>query len=315
MRTANRILTIFLSSLVLAALTSPARAQTPAAQAKPAAIVNGEVIPMADLVKLLEKEPPSPNPLTQAQKEEMRKMALDMLVDDVLMRQFLKKSGITVNAAEVNKEFEDLNQALAKQKKTFQDFLKETGQTKEQLQADVIARLQWRGYIIARVPDQVLKAYYDQNKVFFDKEFVRASHILMRVPSKASDSDKAAIRGKLAALRQEILAGKIDFAQAAKTYSDCPSKVNGGDIGHFPYKFAVQDAFARTAFSMRVGDVSDIVATDFGYHLIRVTDRTKGEASNFETMKDWARDVYAQEHELYQQIIFEQRKAARIEVP
>jgi peptidyl-prolyl cis-trans isomerase C len=300
-----------LTSLVLA---SPLRAQAPAAQ-KPAAIVNGEAIPMADLAKLLQKEPPSPHPLTDGQKQEMRKMALDMLIDDILMRQFLKKSGIAVNAADVAKEFEDLNQALAKQKKTLQDFLKETDQTQEQLRADVVARLQWRGYIMAKVPDQLLKAYYDQNKVFFDKVFVRASHILLRVPAKASDAEKGAIRAKLAALRQEILAGKIDFAQAAKTYSDCPSKVNGGDVGHFPYKFAVHDAFAKTAFAMDVGQVSDIVTTDFGHHIIRVTDRTKGEASNFDTMKDWVRDVYAQEHELYQQIILEQRRTARIEMP
>jgi len=315
MRKEIHILTVCLGGLALATLVGRLGAQSPPAPSKPAAIVNGEAIPMADLAKLLDKGTPSPHPLTTGQKDEMRKMALDMLIDDLLMRQFLKKTGIQVSPAEVTKELDDLNQGLAKQKKTFQEFLKDTDQTPEQLRADIVARLQWRGYMMAKVPDPVLKAYYDQNKVFFDKVFVRASHILMRVPAKASDAEKAAVRAKLIALRQDILAGKIDFAQAAKTYSDCPSKTNGGDIGHFPYKFAVQDVFARTAFAMKVGEVSDLVETDFGYHIIRVTDRTKGEISNFETMKDWVRDVYAQEHELYQQIIGEQRRMARIETP
>jgi peptidyl-prolyl cis-trans isomerase C len=307
--------TCCLSGLALAALAGSVAAQAPAAREKPAAIVNGEVIPGAELRKLLDKGPPSVNMLTETQKKEMEQMARDMLIDDVLMRQFLRKSGIAVSPAEVAREMEDLHQALAKQKKSFKEFLAETGQTEEQLRADVVARLQWRAYVTAKVPDAVLRVYYEQNKVFFDKVFVRASHILLRVPAKATPAEKEAIRARLAALRVEILAGKIAFAQAAKTYSDCPSKVNGGDIGNFPFKFAVQEPFARAAFALPKGALSDIVQTDFGYHLILVTDRTKGEPSTFESAKDWVREVYAQEHELYRQVISDQRRTAQIVVP
>jgi parvulin-like peptidyl-prolyl isomerase len=301
--------------LVLAALAGPLHAQAPAAKEGPAAVVNGEVIPQADLQKLLDRTPPSPNPLPEAQKREVRKAALDMLIDDVLLRQFLKRSNIPVNPADVSKEIEDLRQGLVKNKSSLEQFLKETGQTEQQLRADVVARLQWRAYMVAKVPEPELRQYYSENKVFFDKVYVRASHILMRVPPKSSDAEKAAVRARLAGLRQDILAGKIDFAEAAKKYSDCPSKVNGGDIGHFPYKFAVHEPFAKAAFALNKGDVSDIVETEFGYHILKVTDRTAGEPSNFEAMKDWVRDVYAQDHELFQRVIADERSRARIEIP
>jgi parvulin-like peptidyl-prolyl isomerase len=311
----NRItvLTICLSGL-LTLLAGPLHAQTPVAKDKPAAIVNGEVIPLSELQQVLDRLPRSPNPLTAEQKRDMRKMALDMLIDDTLLRQFLKRSGIAVNPADVNKEIEDLRQGLAKNKSSLEQFLKDNGQTMDQLRADLTARLQWKTYLITQVPDSVLKSYYDQNKVFFDKVMVQASHILLRVPGKASASEKAAIRAKLAALRQDILAGKIDFAQAAKTYSDCPSKVNGGDIGHFPYKFAVQESIARAAFTLNKGDISDILETDFGYHILKVTDRTAGEPSDFQKIKDWVRDVYAQDTQLYHRVLERERSSVRIQV-
>jgi parvulin-like peptidyl-prolyl isomerase len=316
MRRGIGVVTGWMGVGLLAALAGPLQAQTPAAKPRPVAVVNGEPIASADLENLLKKEPPQVVMLTNEQKAEMRKTALDMLIDDVLMRQFLKKNVQPVSAAAVQRELTELQDALAKQKpsRTLQDFLKETAQTEQQLRADVAARLQWKAYVTARVPEQAIRAYYDQNKVFFDKVFVRASHILLRVPPKTSLQEKQALRAKLVALRQDIVAGKVDFAQAAKTYSDCPSKASGGDVGHFPYKFAVQEPFARAAFALKVGDLSDVVETEFGYHLIKVTDRTKGEPSNFEAIKDLVRDVYVQEHELYQGIIAEQRKTARIEI-
>lgn len=299
-------------------LASKALGQAPAGRSavpvKAAAIVNGEVIPQAELDKLLEHMPPSPTPLTAEQKQQLRKMALEMLIDDALMRQFLKRTGIPVNPAELAKEWEDLRQGLAKNQSSLEKFLQESGQTEEQLRADLVARLQWKAYLTAQVPDHILRTYYEQNKVFFDKVFVRARHILIRVDPKASPQEKAAARAKLAAIRQDILAGKLDFAQAARLYSDCPSRANGGDIGHFPYKFAVHGNFARTAFALKKGEISDIIETDFGYHILQVLDRTAGEPSTFEGVKDWVREAYAQEHELYQRILQQERSRARIEI-
>lgn len=278
---------------------------------KPAAVVNGEPIPFSEVRSLMEDRP-TPVPVPKQQEEAMRKAALDVLIEDQLMRQFLRKSATPVAAADINKELASLTEMLKKQNKSYAEFLKETKQTEDHLRADIASRLQWKGYLKARLTDQMVKKYYEDNRIFFDKVTVRASHILVKVKPDASQAEKQAAYNKIQAIRQEL--GKVEFADAAKKYSECPSKDKGGDIGYFPYKFVVVEPFARAAFSMKVGEISNVVATDFGYHVIKVTDRTKGEPANFEEIKDAVREVYAQDIDLYQNIINEQRKTARIEV-
>ena len=280
---------------------------------KPAAIVNGETIGISEVLGILEARP-SPVPLTEAQKKELRQSALDMLIDDVLIRQFLQKSVPPVSKSDIDKDMRELVEALQKEKMSLAEFLKKSQQTDEQLKQMIVARQQWRNYLIKRFPDDQAKAYYEQNKLFFDKVHVRASHILVKVPGTASASEKQAALAKIQAIRQEIVSGKMKFEDAARKYSDCPSKERNGDIGPFPYKFVVVEPFARAAFSTKKGDLTDVVTTEFGYHIILVTDRTDGEPSHFEPIKDRIREVMAQDQELHQTIISEQRRNAKIEV-
>jgi parvulin-like peptidyl-prolyl isomerase len=293
---------------------SPVSANIPAARDQAAARINGEMVSMAELKMLLDQRP-YPVSLTQEQKKTIRQAALDMLVDDVLMRQFLAKNAPPVAPAEVTREYQELTEALKKQKKTIHDLLRESGQTDEQLRKDIISRLQWKAYLKARLPEAQVRKYYDDNKPFFDKVFVRASHILVKVPASATAEQKQVLRQKAEAIRQEILAGKLDFAAAATKYSECPSKDKGGDIGQFPYKFVVVEPFARAAFALKVGQVSDIVTSDFGYHVIKVTDRTQPkDVLPYEQIRESVREVWAQDVELMQRVLTEQRKNSKIEV-
>jgi len=308
MKLSLRILAGLAGAVILA---GGARAQVPAQ--KPAAVVNGEPITQSELYAVLKTtQPESTTPLTEAQKKEMQGTALNLLVEDLLMRQYLRKTAPAASPHEIDKEVQELVAALAKDKQTLPEFLKASGQTEGQLRADIAARIQWKNFITPRLTDQAVKQYYDDNKMFFDKVLVRASHILLKVAPNASQSDKQMIHNRMVAIRQEIAAGKIQFQDAAKKYSECPSKENGGDIGLFPYKFAVLEPFAKAAFSMKVGDVSDVVATDFGYHIIKVTDRTNGQPSDFEQLKVEVKEIYAQE--VYQHIFAEQRRTAKIEM-
>ena len=302
---------MMIGAALLGVCAGQARAQgTPE---KPAALVNGEPIPMADVRAIIEARP-SPVPLPAAQQRELRQAALDLLIDDVLMRQFLKKNALPAQPAEVQKEIDELKEALKKKTMTLEQFLREAKQTEEQFRVDVAARVQWKHYLNSRFPEPEVKSYYVANKLLFDKVFVKASHILVKVGPTAPAPDKQNARAKLETIRQEILAGKLDFGVAAEKYSECPSKTKGGDIGSFPYKFFVVDPFAKAAFAMKVGEVSDIVVTDFGYHLIKVTDRTPGETSTYEGVKHTIREVIAQEMDLYQRILAEQRKGSKIDV-
>jgi parvulin-like peptidyl-prolyl isomerase len=277
------------------------------------AVVNGDPILASELEAVLKTVSQPPTPMTEGQKAELRASALNMLIEDLLMRQYLRKNAPAADPKEVEKEVQELVVALAKDnKQTLADFLKQTGQTEVQMRADIAARLQWKSFITPRLTDPTVKQYYDNNKIFFDKVLVRASHILLKVPANASANDRQMIYNRIVAIRQEVMTGKVQFQDAAKKYSECPSKDNGGDIGLFPYKFAVLEPFAKAAFGMKVGDISDVVATDFGYHIIKVTDRTQGQPSNFETIKNEVKEIYAQE--IYQYIISEQRKVAKIDI-
>jgi parvulin-like peptidyl-prolyl isomerase len=280
---------------------------------KPAAVVNGEPIAAIEVRRLLDSRP-YPNALTEDQKKSLRQAAIEMLIEDLLMRQYLRKVVPQVDPTAYKKEVEDLEAALKKQNKTVAQLVRESGQSESQLQTDIISRLQWRTLLQQQCPEAALHKYYDDNKVFFDKVIVRASHILVKVPADAKPGQRELAQQQLQALRQELVAGKMDFAAAAKQYSDCPSKEKGGDIGPFPYKFVVVEPFARAAFALKPGELSEVVNSEFGVHLIKVTERSAGEPANYETMRDMIREVWAQEAELYQRILAEQRKNSKIDV-
>jgi parvulin-like peptidyl-prolyl isomerase len=288
---------------------APAHGQAAQNASKPAAVVNGEVIRFED-VKALAENRPSLVPLPDKLQVEIYKSALEMLIDDMLMRQFLRKNAPAADQAEVEREWKELNQALSKKQMTLDEFLRDSKQTVEQLKADVATRVQWRVYLSVRFSEADAKAYYQANKVFFDKTFVQASHILRMAKNP---DERAKARQMLEVLRQDIVTKKMTFEQAARAYSQCPSKEKGGDIGKFPYKFVVVEPFARAAFAMKVGDVSGIVESDVGMHLIMVTGRIEGPPSKFEEMRETVRETYAQDIELYQKILTEQRSAAKIQ--
>jgi parvulin-like peptidyl-prolyl isomerase len=296
----------------LAIWAGTALAQTPDTQAL-AARVNGEGITLAEVQAVLETRP-SPVPVSKELERELRKAALDMLTEDLLMRQYLRRSAPPANPTDVQKEYDKLFEALKKQSKTFEQFLHEGKMTKEQFRDDVVARLQWKAFLAHRFGEAEVRKYYDANKLYFDNVVVRASHILVKMAPTATAEDKQKAREKLAAIQQEIVSGKVTFEEAARRWSECPSKDKGGDIGPFPYKFVVVEPLARAAFATKKGAMTDIVATEFGLHLVLVTNRTAGEPSQFEQIRDAIRDVMAQEQDLYQHILSDQRKSAKIDV-
>ena len=295
--------------------TPPAGA-APALPAKPAAVVNGEPVPAVDLdrvVDMLLKEKFKVQLPTETQRREVRQEVLGLLINDVLMRQFMQKNAPKADPAAIDRELADLATQLQKQNppKTLADFYRETNQTETQFRATLTSRLQWEAYVKGQVKESDVRRYYDESKDFFDQVAVRASHIVLKVPSTATEAERNAARDKIQALRAEIAAGKLDFAEAAKKHSQCPSSPNGGDIGYFARKGMIDENFARIAYAMKVGEMSDIVTTDYGLHLITVTDRKPGTPSNFEKIKDEVQDYYVQE--LAQQILIKERVTAKIE--
>lgn len=119
------------------------------------------------------------------------------------------------------------------------------------------------------VTDEEIAAFYTENPQYFTTEDqVRASHILFTVDENADAQTDAAAKAKAEAARQRAVAGE-DFAELAKELSEGPSGPSGGDLGFFE-KGRMVPAFADVAFALSPGDISPVVKTQFGYHVIKV---------------------------------------------
>lgn len=290
----------------------PPAAAAPADLSKVVAVVNGEPITMAEVDAVIKMAGPAPMPLPEEQQKERLKIAVGMLVDNVLMHQFLLKNTAPPQPAEIDKKLAEMETALKQQKKTLAEICAGTHMTPAKLREDVADHLRWAAYVQGHVNDAILEQYYKEYKDFFDRVLVRCSHVVIRLPANASESDKAQARAKLQAVRAEIAANKIDFAEAAKKFSQCPTAEKGGDLGYLPRKGVADEAFAKAAFALQPGQVSDVVQTDYGLHLIKVTERKPGQPQEYAKIKEQVREVYAEE--MAMRLVGEQHKTAKVEV-
>jgi peptidyl-prolyl cis-trans isomerase C len=144
------------------------------------------------------------------------------------------------------------------------------------------------------VSEDEARKFYDQNPdKFMRPESVRASHILIGVDSKASAEEKKAAREKADKLRKELTGG-ADFAALAKANSTCPSSQQGGDLGSFG-KGQMVAPFEQAAFAMKPGEISEVVETQFGYHIIKVTEKKPEETVPLEEVKDRIKQYLTEE--------------------
>ena len=160
-----------------------------------------------------------------------------------------------------------------------------------------------------------LKAYFDQNQATLAaKEERRASHILINVAASASDADKQKAREKAQSILDAIKKNPASFADAAKKNSQDPgSAVKGGDLGFFA-RGAMVKPFEDAAYALKKGDISGLVQSDFGFHIIQLTD-IKSATSDFnqarpvlekELKNQQARKQFAEMAEQFSNLVYEQ---------
>jgi peptidyl-prolyl cis-trans isomerase C len=209
--------------------------------------------------------------------QQIRTQAINTLINREVLLQESEKRGIQANKEEVQKGIKSVQDRFPSQEK-FQEALKNLNLTQKDFeqqymqQSKIQALLDQEIISKIKIKEDEAKAYFDANSAQFDqKETVRARHILMKVEKTADEKTKAEARKKLAEVQKKIMAGE-DFAEMAKQHSQGPSNVKGGDLGYFG-KGQMVKPFEEVAFKLAAGEVSDIVETRFGYHLIKVVDR------------------------------------------
>ncbi len=136
-----------------------------------------------------------------------------------------------------------------------------------------------------QIPPEDLKTFYDTNKARMKQpEMARASHILVRVDPSAAEDIKKASRAKINAARSLVIGGE-KFAEIARKVSDDPQNArNGGDLGYFA-RGAMVPEFDKAAFSLPTNQVSEVITTQFGYHVLIVTDRRPAKQLTFDEAK------------------------------
>jgi len=286
----------------------PLAAQEPKSTGN-AATVNGQPITEVAVQRGLKRVPP-------AQQAEARGEIIDYLVDNIVLDQYLQQLRVEVAAKDVDRRVEDIGAEIKRGGKTFETMMQELMLTEPELRGQLSAELRWEKFADAQATDKVLRELFDKNHDMFDGSMVHARHILLSPPTgdaKAAEQAKAHLQrskqqleetaakevAKLPpnsdnAAREKVRNQAIEeaFAELARKESTCPSKEMGGDLAWFRRVGNMVEPFAKAAFALKPYQLSDVVLTKFGYHLILVTERRAGKEAKFDEVKDVVKDVY-----------------------
>ncbi len=293
-----------------------------------AATVNGQAIPEIAVYRAIVRENPK-NAATA------RTEIITFLIDNALVDQYLVFQKINVDAKDVDAKIEEIKVEAKKQGPGLEQVLKSLFLTEDELRREMVCTLRWDKFVEQQATDKTLKDMFDKNPAMFDGTQMQARHILIKTgqatakdpkvtPEQAAARIQALKRvieeralqelAKLPAEKQnELERVKIlekVFAETATKESNCPSKENGGNLGWFGRVGTMVEPFARAAFALKPYQMSDVVNTQFGCHLILATDRKAGKDVRFEDVKPLVRAVYSER--LHDAVIAAMRPRAQI---
>ena len=285
----------------------------------PVAKVNGIGIPASELKKAA-KALQQNREIPADKMKEFNLYVLNQLIAGELMYQVSQKTPVADLEKQVDVKLNEIK-ANFKSGEDFEKGLKEQGlsvkELKELIRRNAVIDNHIEKVIVpsVKVTDADLKDFYDKNPSSFTApEQVRASHILVTVDPKATADDKK----KAKATIDEILAqlkGGADFAKLAQEKSACPSSKQGGDLGFFG-KGQMVKPFEDAAFSLKPGELSGVVETQFGYHIIKVTEKKVAEKIALEKVKDRLSESLKRKKvgEAVSALLEESKKKSKIEV-
>lgn len=253
----------------------------------------------------------------QTYKDKYKTLVLDQMINTELLAQNAEKEGIKVTDKEIQSSYNDLKTYVNSDeqiKKSAEDLGISDDFLKEQAKLSLlIQKSQEKFYSEEKVSDSEMKKYYDEHIDEYKKDEVEASHILIKTTDDQNkplpEAEQKKAKEKAEKVLKEVKAGG-DFAELAKKYSQDPgSAANGGALGAFGKGMMVKE-FEDAAFGMEPGQVSNLVKTDFGYHIIKVTDRIK-ETTSFDEAKEGIKEEILKNK--YGEKIAELQKKAKIE--
>jgi peptidyl-prolyl cis-trans isomerase C len=281
-------------AMTLMLLSTLALAEEKKEPAGKAAVVNGVAISKDDFDRemdfYLKRANQRGQQVPEAQMGMMKNQVLESLIDRELLFQETKKKGIKIDPTDVADEFQKIKQRYDKPGE-FEQLLSNMGLAESDVQRQIERGMAIQQLIDKEVRakitmgDEEVKSYYEANPQLFQQpEQVKASHILIKVNADAPQEEKDKARKKIESVQKKAKKGE-DFATLAKTYSEGPSGPNGGDLGYFRRGQMVKP-FEDAAFNLNPNETSDIVETQFGYHLIKVVDKKPAQTVAYADVKE-----------------------------
>jgi parvulin-like peptidyl-prolyl isomerase len=308
---------------------APVPSSQPPAATVVAATVNGQPIRELDVYRGLLGTTP-------ARYQELRPEVLTFLIDNMLVDQYLDQMKVAVDAKEVDVQLDKIKDELKQRGQKLEDFSKNLLLTETEMRTQLQAGLRWDKFIAQYATDKALVDFFNGNKAIFDGSQMRARHILIKCPpADAAKAEEA--KNKLLLFKKQIeedvakglaAAGQLEplkleekrrllleetFGTVAGKMSDCPSKIYGGNLGWFPrISNAVTEPFSRAAFLLKPFEMSDVVQSELGYHLILALDSKPGVERKFEDIREVVKEVYADR--MREAIVVRMRQTAKIEM-
>ncbi len=212
---------------------------------------------------------------------------VDGLVTRALINQACADKKIAVSDEELAAKIAAFEKNLPKNL-TLDGVLKQSGLTREMFENDMREQLKLEKLLqIGQATEEQVIAYYEENKTrFFEKpEMTHARHILISVKPTDTDEQKKEKRARAEQLLKQLREEKADFAKLAEENSDCPSKAMGGDLGEFRRGQMVKE-FEEAAFSMQTNEISGVVETQFGYHIIQTLGHSEPKNLELDEVRD-----------------------------
>lgn len=249
----------------------------------------------------------------------VKSLALREAILNELLRQEGKRRGILVYKDEIEKELEDSKNDFPFPE-LYQEFLKNEGMTEEDykkiLEEEILIRKTKEKLLEEyTIPEEELRRYYEDNKeIMRIPERVRASHILIKVKEDDPPEVKEEAKRKIEDLREMALKGH-EFGKLARAFSHCPSSYSDGDLGYL-VRGQTEPNFEKALFNLQEGEVSDVVETSFGYHIIYLRERLEPEPLSYEDARAGIeKEIKEKRKEGIMEDIFERLRAgARIEI-
>lgn len=275
---------------------------TPSAEEK-VATVNGVAILKKDFERdvrrLQEALLTRGRPLTCDQIHSINQEVLESMIRRELLYQESKKAGIRVDPREIDREIEDLKKQYLSDAEYRRD-LNQRNITEAELRSHVERTLSVQKYIDqsfknrVEVSDGEMITYYENNLPLFRRPHqVRVSHLLIQTDPKEDPSRKREARQKIERIQREIKQGK-EFEKLAREHSDGPTRASGGDLGYIRMG-QLDKELEKVVFNLKIGELSEIVETEYGFHLFKLVDKKPETILAYENVKDGIRQTLLME--------------------